>query len=115
VIGNEPEYIDYHDVIALHQTGGAIIVDARHDFDYGLGHIAGSVSLPLKEFEERREQWNDWKRDTIVITYCDGQECNSSIELAQKLAAAGFLHVKFFFGGWNEWTANGGPTEGIEE
>jgi rhodanese-related sulfurtransferase len=97
------------------EAGNGIIIDSRSEFDYELGHIRGSVNLPLKEFEARKSMLNSWPKDTLLITYCDGQECNSSMELAEKLAESGFTNVKFFFGGWTEWHQRQSPEEGSPE
>jgi len=104
-----PEYIGYEETYAAFEQGGGVIVDSRNEYDYELGHIRGSINLPLKEFEARKEILRSWQKDTLIITYCDGQECNSSIDLATKLAEAGFTNVKFFFGGWSEWQEHQSP------
>jgi rhodanese-related sulfurtransferase len=112
---NPPEYFGYEETYETFSNGNGIIVDSRSEYDYGLGHIRGSVNLPLKEFDARKSQISSWPKDTLIITYCDGQECNSSMDLATKLAEAGFTNVKFFFGGWTEWQQHQSPEEGGEE
>ena len=114
LVSNPPEYFGYEETWSAFQAGNGIILDSRSEFDYGLGHIRGSVNLPLKEFDARKGVFAAWPKDTLLITYCDGQECNSSMELATKLAEAGFTNVKFFFGGWTEWEQNQAPAEGEE-
>lgn len=109
-----PEFVDHGEALQLFRSGKALFLDARHEFDYELGHIAGAVNLPLKEFEEKRNLLASLSKDTLIVTYCDGQECNSSLELATKLSAAGFSKVKFFFGGWREWQMHNNPTEKAE-
>ena len=47
----------------------------------------------------------------LLITYCDGEDCNASIDLAADLKMMGFARVVFFFGGWQEWLTAGYPTE----
>jgi len=97
------EFISYEEAVALFNAGAALFVDARHEYDYKLGHIKGAINVPLQDFALERSPLSSLPKDTLIVTYCDGAECNSSIELAQKLAAAGFTRVKMFFGGWNEW------------
>jgi len=112
---NPPEYFGYEETYEAFQTRNGIIIDSRSEYDYELGHIRGSVNLPLKEFDARKTVLGSWPRDTLLITYCDGQECNSSMDLATKLAAEGFVNVKFFFGGWSEWQQHQSPeAEGAE-
>lgn len=98
-----PEFISYEDAVQYFTSGAALFVDARHEYDYKLGHIKGAVNVPLQHIDVPTSPLAHLPKDTLIVTYCDGAECNSSIELAQKLAAAGFTRVKIFFGGWNEW------------
>ena len=111
VVEFPPEYIDYADAYAAFEQQNAAIVDSRSSYDYELGHIKGSINLPLKEFETKKDVFRAWPKDTLIITYCDGQECNSSMELANKLAEEGFTNVRFFFGGWTEWQQHQSPEE----
>ena len=115
VAGYPPEYIGYDETYDVFEQGGGVIIDSRSEYDYDLGHIRGSINLPLKEFETRKEMLRSWQKDTLIITYCDGQECNSSMDLATKLSEAGFTNVKFFFGGWSEWQEHHSPEEGEEQ
>lgn len=101
-----PEFIPFEEALRLHKAGNALFVDARHKYDYDLGHIEGAVNIPLKDFDTRTPILAEVRKEDLVITYCDGAECNSSIELATQLSEAGYSNVKIFFGGWNEWQAH---------
>ena len=106
-----PEFIDLQQALSLHASGSGIFVDARHSYDYRLGHIKGAINLPLNEFEANRNILGGLPTDRLLVVYCDGAECNSSINLAVRLDSAGYSAVKIFFGGWKEWEAAGGPVE----
>ncbi|MEX2117657.1 MAG: rhodanese-like domain-containing protein [Bacteroidota bacterium] len=93
------------------ESGGALFIDARHAFDFAHGHIRGAVNLPLDEFDSRAGFVDSLPKNKILITYCDGVECNSSIGLASKLRDAGFSGVRIFFAGWSEWQNQNLPTE----
>ena len=93
-------------------AGQALFVDARHEFDYKLGHIKGAINVPLNEYDAKKSILNTTSKDKLIVVYCDGAECNSSIEFSAKLFADGFTDVKIFFGGWREWEAAHLPTEG---
>ena len=103
---NDSPFIDLAQARQYFRSGTAVFVDARHAYDFNLGHIPGARNLPLAEYDERTAEIASLPRDSVLITYCDGQECNSSVDLAQKLIAGGFPHVKIFFGGWNEWRSD---------
>lgn len=106
---NPPQFVLFDEALQLFKSGEATFVDARHEFDYRLGHIQGAVNVPLKDFSP--QDVGGLSKDKILVVYCDGQECNSSVELAKQLASLGFTRVKIFFGGWREWTDNKQPTE----
>jgi rhodanese-related sulfurtransferase len=106
-----PEYIDFADAYGLFASGEALFVDTRYEYDYELGHIRGAINIPLKEYDEKKSLLSSVAKDRLIVTYCDGQECNSSLDVATKLSSEGYSDVHFFFGGWTEWQANSGPTE----
>jgi rhodanese-related sulfurtransferase len=106
-----PQMISQEEVWSLYQTGSALFIDSRHDFDFRAGHIKGAVNVPLKDFELQKSPLKDVLRDRLLVIYCDGAECNSSIELAVRLAKEGFRNVRISFGGWREWVEAQHPTE----
>ena len=93
------------------EAGTALFLDARHEFDYQLGHIRGAINIPLRMYETRKTALDTIPKDRLLIAYCDGANCNSSIELSAKLAIDGYTGVKIFFGGWQEWTAANLPVD----
>ena len=106
-----PVFISYDEAFTFFKNGNVLFVDARHEFDYKLGHIRGAINVPLTDFDLKKSALADVQKDKIIVTYCDGADCNSSIELGKKLAETGFTRVKMFFGGWNEWQQHDEPTE----
>lgn len=109
--GQAPLMTSNQEAWSLYQGGKAIFVDARHEFDFKLGHIKGAVNIPLKDFESKKAALDTIPKDKLIVAYCDGAECNSSIELSVKLAMNGFRNVRIFFDGWRDWTAMNLPTE----
>ena len=106
-----PSPVGLDEARTLFEKNNAIFVDARHSFDFRRGHIKDSRNIPLADFDQSEQSIASLPKDTVIIVYCDGSECNSSIELAAKLYERGFGGVRIFFGGWQEWTANKLPTE----
>lgn len=104
-----PVFISYEEAIALHTSGEAIFVDARSPYDFHLGHIKNAINVPLKDFNPGMLGSLDKSR--LLVTYCDGEECNSSIQLATTLDSLGYSNVKIFFSGWREWTARNQAVE----
>jgi rhodanese-related sulfurtransferase len=106
-----PATISLTEAQKLFETGAAMFIDARPAFDFGLGHIRGAVNVPLKDFTTTHEILNLIPREQPLVTYCDGEECNSSVMLASKLDSLGYRNVRVFFGGWKEWSSHKLPVE----
>jgi rhodanese-related sulfurtransferase len=95
----------------LYDSRTAVFIDARHEFEFKLGHIRGAYNIALKEFDAHKQRLASIPKETLIVIYCDGAECNSSIEVGIKLSALGYSKIKVFFGGWQEWSANNLPID----
>lgn len=107
--GIAPEIIPLERAAELH-TSGALFVDSRHTFDYRLGHIPGAINIPLQGSDDVIAGLAQ-SRDRSIVVYCDGAECNSSLELGAKFSVAGFAKVYVFFAGWTAWKSAGHAIE----
>lgn len=94
---------------ALYDSHTSLFIDSRSVFDYNQGHIQDAINVPLDEIDAYQKVLDDLSKNKTMIVYCDGAECNSSIELAIKLSEKKFTDVKVFFGGWQEWKTNNFP------
>lgn len=101
--------ISLSNALAAYNDGDAIFMDARTLEDFEAGHIQGAVHLPVESFMDSLNYLDQLALDTFIITYCDGADCNASIDLAADLNLMGFTRVFFFFGGWQEWLEAGYP------
>lgn len=89
---------------AIFESRSATFVDARPREFFDLGHIEGALSLPMEDFENRFDEvMANISPDATIITYCDGDSCALSKELAEALLAKGFLHVRVLLNGWTKW------------
>lgn len=100
------------EVYDLFADGKALILDARETEDYAAGHIQGAINLPYHAFMDSIELLETFPLDTLIVVYCDGQDCNASLELAADLEIMGFESVTSYFGGWQAWLQAGHPVEG---
>ncbi len=81
-----------------------IIIDARPNDDYEKGHIRGARSLSWHDVDQRfMEVTKDISVDTLIITYCDGETCELSHNLANFLLELGFNNVRILVNGWTKW------------
>jgi len=96
----------------LHQSGGAVFMDARPLEEFTQGHIQGAISLPWHEAEQRvMGVTADLASDAVIITYCDGDTCDLSKDLALFLENLGFSKVRVLVNGWTVWRNAGMPVE----
>ena len=61
--------ISVEDAKAAFDSGQAIIVDVRSADSYAAGHAAGSISIPLENFENNIGNLS-LEKDQWIITYC---------------------------------------------
>lgn len=89
---------------------GAVLLDARPEDIYALGHIAGARSLPMFDLEATfAEVRRTVPQDRTVITYCSGYGCQDSFDLAMHLIFEGYRDVRIYEGGFPEWQDAGLP------
>jgi len=97
-------------VISLEETTdlffsqNAVFLDARAPGLYEFGHILGSRNLPWEEFDScYNKVMKDIPREAQIITYCDGEGCSLSKELALALITEGYQNVRVLVNGWRRW------------
>lgn len=91
-----------------------LFVDARDYVEFEISHIKGAISLPYYDFDKYKSVLDTIPKQTQMIAYCDGKECDLSIMLSDKLYEAGYGEVYIFFGGWIDWQDNNYPIESNE-
>ena len=103
--------ISLKDAYSAHEKNSALFLDARSPGDFSAGHISRAINLPAHAFLDSMAYLENLDFNKHIITYCDGEDCNASIDLAADLKMMGFTEVNFFFGGWQEWRDAGYPIE----
>jgi rhodanese-related sulfurtransferase len=106
------QMISVDDAKAALADPATLFVDSRHPFEFSRGHLPHAVNIPLADLDADPAKLGTIPRDRKIIVYCDGAECNSSLEVAARMLQAGFADVRVFFGGWQEWQAQHLPLEG---
>jgi rhodanese-related sulfurtransferase/uncharacterized membrane protein YphA (DoxX/SURF4 family) len=82
----------------------AVFVDARIPELYQEGHIPGALSVPLAEFDEMIDKvLTELPEEGLIVTYCDGEDCDLSAHLALKLKEIGYKNVRVLHNGWSAW------------
>jgi len=87
-----------------------LVLDVREpeEFTGELGHIPGSVLVPLKELPERSSEFADSKQRDIVVVCRAGVRSTTAAAL---LTGLGFDHVSNLKGGMLDWDAAQLPVE----
>ncbi len=69
------KYLNPKDFLEAMQHQDTIVVDARNDYEYELGHFRGAIKPDIKAFREL-PQWIHENRDMFegkkILTYCTG-------------------------------------------
>jgi len=87
-------------------------MDARPLEEFTKGHIQGAISIPWHEAEQRvMDITADMANDAAIITYCDGDTCDLSKDLALFLENLGFTNIRVLVNGWTVWRHAGMPVE----
>jgi rhodanese-related sulfurtransferase len=96
-------------------THAAVFIDARPAEDYANGHIQGARNLPWHDMDLNFIGiTQDLDLETQIITYCDGETCELSHDLALFLRDAGFINARVLVNGWTVWQQAGLPVESGE-
>jgi len=100
------EYLDISigDAARLFREKAAVFMDARSAADYSKGHIQGALNLPWQEVDQLfLTVMAELPPDTPIVTYCDGETCSLSHDLAIFLRDMGYVNVKVLVNGWTVW------------
>jgi rhodanese-related sulfurtransferase len=80
------------------QQAGAQVVDVRTSGEYQLGHIPGSINVPVNELGDKAAGWN---RDGSYVVYCaSGARSAQAQEIMKSMS---FKNVADLSGGIATW------------
>jgi rhodanese-related sulfurtransferase len=108
----DPPFIGLDVAYLQYTSGDAIFVDARDPAEFRCGTIPGSINIPFEYMPEGElapyfdSALGFVPKDTRLITFCGGEECDLSLHLARNLQYEGYDNVMIFFGGSREWENN---------
>lgn len=96
---------------------GLLFLDSRTREEFSAGHIPGALPVSMDELKRSRiaESGSDsspplaFPGAQILVVYCEGGDCRTSVELARLLHERGYADIRIFSGGWTEWNAAGLP------
>ena len=88
-----------------------VLVDALAPMVYAHSHLPGAINLPPTDVDPLTVARRIPDRATEVIVYCTSPDCTDSHETAERLVALGYMNVRRYAGGKNEWRDAGLPLE----
>jgi rhodanese-related sulfurtransferase len=99
------EPVDRSRLLARVQSGEVTVLDVRPAEEYRAAHIAGAVSIPLKELETRLAGLPMGRE---IVAYCRGPYCVLAPDAVKLLRARGY-RAEVLDDGVSEWRARGLP------
>jgi rhodanese-related sulfurtransferase/DNA-binding transcriptional ArsR family regulator len=99
------EPIDRRLLLQRVRAGEVTVLDVRPAEEYRAAHIAGAVSVPLKELEKHL---GGLPKDREIVAYCRGPYCVLAPEAVKLLRAHGYRAMALG-DGVGEWRAHGLP------
>jgi rhodanese-related sulfurtransferase len=92
--------------ISLKDREGGVFVDVREEHEVAVGHIKGSLLMPLKTLAENLAKLEKYRNKPIVVICAAGQRSAAGCRLLSK---AGFEDVCQLEGGIQGWEKAGLP------
>jgi rhodanese-related sulfurtransferase len=102
------EPVDREELLERVSRGEVTVIDVRPSEEYAAGHIAGALSIPLRELEDRLQELPS---DREIVAYCRGPYCLFAVEAVERLRAHGYRASRLE-DGILDWRARGLPVEG---
>ncbi|MBN1350771.1 rhodanese-like domain-containing protein [candidate division KSB1 bacterium] len=108
---NEPLVISIDQAYKLFLSKKVLFIDARNADLFAMGHIEGAMNVPWHGPEAKVQLPDTLSRSRRIITYCEGPECDSAVELAYFLFDIEFYRVQIFREGWAAWERKNYPSK----
>ncbi|HEX6314193.1 MAG TPA: metalloregulator ArsR/SmtB family transcription factor [Gemmatimonadaceae bacterium] len=102
---SDPEPVRMKDLLARVRSHHVVILDARPANEYEAGHIAGAISVPIDELQNRLRSLPTGKE---YVAYCRGPYCVYADRAVELLQASG-RRARRLLEGFPEWQAAGHP------
>jgi rhodanese-related sulfurtransferase len=92
----------------LEHPRNSVVLDALPPDEYRRAHIPGALNLPPDQVHALASELVP-RKELEVIVYCDGPTCRASKKVAEELTTMGYIEVRHYVGGKNDWIQAGLP------
>jgi len=97
---------------AFYDRGGLLVLDAREREEYEEGHIKGAVHADADKVVADMAWLEKTAADPRpILVYCDGGDCELSLDLGFEITRAGHHRVLVYKDGYPAWVEAGYPVE----
>lgn len=90
-------------VFKLYEQNNAIFIDARDQWEFSESHIKGALNIPEFSFTVNDSNIHKVDKESLLVIYCDGDDCDISKRLTNELMKIGYKNSYVFLGGLKEW------------
>ena len=102
---SDPEPVRMPDLLRRVRSNDVVILDARPASEFEAGHIAGAISAPIDELQDRLRTL---PKNREYVAYCRGPYCVYADRAVELLQASG-RRARRLLEGFPEWRAAGLP------
>lgn len=98
--------VSIQEIGKISSNASATILDARPEVFYKFAHIPSALSLPRDGFKDHYSNLESKLKslkNSLIIVYCSGGDCQDSQLVAGALKSLGYTQVRVFRGGWAQW------------
>jgi rhodanese-related sulfurtransferase len=88
-----------------------VLVDALAPMAYAHSHLPGAINLPPVGLDAYLLKRRIPDKLAEIVVYCSGPDCEDSVDTARRLVELGYVNVRRYAGGKNEWREAGLPLE----
>lgn len=92
--------------IAIKDREGGVFVDIREEHEVAIGHIQGSITIPLNTLQDNVAKLEKYRKKPVVVICAAGRRSAAACRLLSK---AGFEDVCQLEGGIQGWEKAGLP------
>jgi rhodanese-related sulfurtransferase len=86
----------------------SILVEALPPEHFRKQHLPGAINIPIEQVRSIAPEVMP-NKDVEVIVYCAGPACHASRQAADELSAMGYVNVRHYVGGKEDWAKAGLP------
>jgi rhodanese-related sulfurtransferase len=102
--------IERDELLERIEAGSLVLVDALAPLSFGAAHLPSAINIPPERVDALAPRRIP-SLDTIVVVYCAGPDCDSSVIVAGRLVELGYRNVFHYAGGKKDWKDAGLPLE----